>query len=74
MLSKCRPDGTFITGSDFPMDGGVTAGLLVRRTRSEVIEGSRFWPKPDVSALINLNALLTMRRLGSKVRHQQIRR
>lgn len=32
------PDGGFITGSDFLMDGGVTAAYwLVRRTRSEVI-------------------------------------
>jgi hypothetical protein len=31
------PDGAFITGSDFLMDGGVTDGfLLVRRTRAEV--------------------------------------
>jgi len=29
------PDGGFITGSDFLMDGGVTAALLVRRTGSE---------------------------------------
>ena len=30
------PDGGFITGSDFLMDGGVTAADRVRRTRSEV--------------------------------------
>jgi len=27
------PEGTFITGSDFLMDGGVTRVLLLRRTR-----------------------------------------
>lgn len=31
------PDGVFITGSDFLIDGGVTASYLVRRTRSEII-------------------------------------
>jgi hypothetical protein len=30
------PDGGFINGSDFLMDGGVTATLLVRRTRFDV--------------------------------------
>ena len=30
------PDGAFITGSDFLMDGGVTAALLVWRSRSQI--------------------------------------
>jgi hypothetical protein len=30
------PDGAFITGSDFLMDGGVTASYLLRRAGSEV--------------------------------------
>lgn len=31
------PDGAFITGSDFLIDGGVTASYLLRRTRPGVI-------------------------------------
>jgi NAD(P)-dependent dehydrogenase (short-subunit alcohol dehydrogenase family) len=38
LLMGC--DGAFITGSDILMDGGVTAYLVLRRTRSEVIDGA----------------------------------
>jgi Enoyl-(Acyl carrier protein) reductase len=46
------PDGAFITGSDFLMDGGVTASYLLRRTRpqrTDPIHRRELSPSPAAS-------------------------
>ena len=37
-MALIGPDGAFITGSDFLMDGGVTAAYWVRRTGTEIVD------------------------------------